>query len=222
MIPGSSAVVELQVAVRREDAIRFLGYPEAVVPPDRVGTRLDRALREARRLVKARGIYRWLPVARARDVGLDPIDAAGLVIGLVTAGSAIERRVSELTLGGDATGALLLDAAGSAAAEEAADRLGAHLVADAASLPAGAISCRISPGYGSWPLEAQKALFDRLSHEALGVELLPSLMMVPRKSVSFAMWLGGDARPLAGCSRCALGHCKYRRVTASSSAQEHP
>ena len=81
--------------------------------------------------------------------------------------------------------------------------------AEASPLP-----CRISPGYGRWPLTAQTNVFDRLPHEQLGVELLPSLLMVPRKSISFAMWIGAEARPtagLSGCHHCNLDHCQYRR-----------
>ena len=55
------------------------------------------------------------------------------------------------------------------------------------------VGCRISPGYGRWPLSAQKALFARLPHETLGVSLNPSMMMTPRKSISFALWLGAKS-----------------------------
>jgi hypothetical protein len=119
---------------------------------------------------------------------------------------------------GDTVGALLLDAMGSAAVEEAADRLGAIItgVEVPPDYDAPAVSCRISPGYGLWPLEAQGPLFGHLPHAAIGVTLRPSLLMEPRKSISFAMWLGADARPIAGlsgCDRCLLTTCRYRRTS---------
>ncbi len=246
--PEPRGVIPLPVRIRRSDLLQFLGYPIERTPPPRVEDRIEPAIDEARRLADAVGSYRHIPVAGAADVGLEPIDAAGLVIGLVTAGGRIESRVAEYLERNDATGALLLDAAGSAAAEEAADLLGAIVASeslgrgfaphdedtrsDGSAADSGSeglhpdpqalryeaphpISCRISPGYGGWPLSAQRMLFDRLPHRLLGISLLPSMMMSPRKSISFAMWLGADARPilgLSGCSRCSLEHCRYRRT----------
>lgn len=219
-------VLSLRVALRREEVLHFLGYPEGREPPARIATKLSSVLELARRLVIARGAYRLLAPGRSRDVGLDLVASEGLVLGLVTAGARLEARASECLREGDATSALLFDAAGSAAAEEAADRLGAAIVAEVSGEDprlaaqefdqddAAHISCRISPGYGRWPLSAQPALFSLLPAAELGVSLAPSFLMVPRKSVSFAMWLGADARPIAGlsgCARCQLPHCRYRK-----------
>lgn len=214
-------VVPLPVSLRLEDVLRFLGYPAGVQPKGRSLARLEELLPEARALVRAQGSYVLVPTERAQSLGLEPLDAVGLVIGAVTAGHELERRASEWLQTGDALGALLLDAAGSAAAEEAADRLGGMAVAKLSNGhvpdehdPAARISCRISPGYGRWKLSAQRALLAFLPQAELGIELLPSLLMLPRKSISFAMWLGADARPLAGlsgCAHCALQECRYRR-----------
>ena len=44
---------------------------------------------------------------------------------------------------------------------------------------------RYSPGYGDWPLEAQRRLFELLdAPRKAGVSLTDSLLMVPSKSVS--------------------------------------
>ena len=214
--PAANAPIELSLTIERKEVLHFLGYPSGERAPARIEALLAQALAEARRLAHSRGVYASLPVERAAEVGLEPIDATGLVIGMVTAGDGIERRAAEAMDRGAATEALLLDAAGSAAAEEAADRLSAVISGDE-SAELRPVSCRVSPGYGHWPLAAQAALFERLPHESIGVTLLPSMLMVPRKSISFAMWLGADARPiagLAGCARCRLEHCRYRRVSA--------
>ena len=178
---------------------------------------LDEALRVARHLVHARGVFMHFPVERATELDLEPVDAVALVVGIVSIGEEIETRVGELMRLGAATRSLFLDAAGSAAVEEAADRLCGMITGDGASggRMTGHVSCRISPGYGSWPITAQTALFDRVPHKPIGVSLLPTMLMVPRKSISFAMWLGTDARPIAGlsgCARCGLEHCRYRKV----------
>lgn len=224
----SRALHRVDTALRlpRADVLHFLGYPEGREPQARVAALLDDCLREARSLVRGRAVWRTLPVEEAADVGLAPLPASGLVIGLVTAGPEIVAAASARMARGDATAALVLDACGSAAAEEAADRTSAAILSslgglapDAATAPspdrAAAVSCRISPGYGQWQLTSQPALFARLPHREIGVHLERSLLMAPRKSVSFAMWLGADARPLAGlsgCTRCELESCRYRRA----------
>lgn len=225
--------VDTPLSLPRADVLHFLGYPPGREPQPRVAALLDECLAEARGLVQGRGVWTTLPAEEAAEVGLVPIPASGLVIGLVTAGAAIVAAASARMLAGDATAALVLDACGSAAAEEAADRISAAIIASLGGIAEGsgpatpeksaeeevpgraaAISCRISPGYGKWPLASQPALFARLSHREIGVQLEYSLLMVPRKSISFAMWLGADARPLAGlsgCARCELESCRYRR-----------
>lgn len=215
------------VTIRRADVLHFLGYPAGREPAPQLSRQLEAAIEEARSLCVPRAGWRRLPIAEARAVELEPLPAEGLVVGLVTAGGSLETRTADHLAAGDATAALLLDAAGSAAVEEAADRAGAAIVAELAggdpeaallvddrSAGAGHVSCRVSPGYGRWPLSAQRALFARLPHRELGIELGGSLLMTPRKSVSFAMWIGADARPIAGlsgCARCELETCRYRR-----------
>jgi len=86
-----------------------------------------------------------------------------------------------------------------------------------------ALQCRLSPGYGRWSLQSQPSLFALLPHAELGIELLPSMLMVPRKSISFAMWLGATVRPttgLAGCPSCGLERCRYRHARAGRQARE--
>jgi len=208
-------VVDLALTIDRAEVLHFLGYPIGHWPSSKLGPLLDQSIEEARDLVVARGGWVRMPSSRSDAIGLEPMDASALVIGLVTVGGGIERRASELLESGETTRALMLDAAGSAAAEEAADRLSAMVVGD--DVPrqrAGHVSCRVSPGYGRWAIDSQRQLFEILPHEAVGVELRPSMLMQPRKSISFAMWIGADTRPitgLSGCSRCELERCRYRK-----------
>jgi len=224
-IAAEGEVLDIPVGIASADVLHFLGYPEGHRPPPQIEIMLEAALDEARARAAGRGAFRVVDPAEAPRVGLETMDASALVLGLVTVGGAIEARASELLGAGETTRALLVDAAGSAAAEEAADRLGALIAGEEAALVeppevargVTSVSCRVSPGYGAWPLTAQRQLFPRLSARELGVELQPSLLMVPRKSISFAMWLGAEARPVAGlsgCARCHLEHCRYRRREA--------
>jgi hypothetical protein len=216
--PGvEGEVIAIPLTVSRDEVLHFLGYVGERRPADRIDRLLEVALEDARRLVFARGVFVRHPVDRSREVGLEPVEASGLVLGIVTIGLPLERWAAELMTTGQATRSLLLDAAGSAAVEEAADRLGAIIGGDSAAdarSAAAHVSCRVSPGYGGWPIRSQQSLFSVVPHRDAGVTLLPSMMMVPRKSISFAMWLGADRRPVAGlsgCARCELEQCRYRR-----------
>ena len=214
-------VSSLRLTVRESDVLHFLGYPMGRRPQRRLEPLLKDVLQEARGLAAARGAFRTLPVSLAAEVGLPAERADGLVLGLVTVGAELERRVTELLGRGEASRALFLDAAGSAAAEEAARRLSVRILGGKSGAEVD-VGCRISPGYGRWPLAAQKALFARLPHEALGVSLNSSMMMVPRKSISFALWIGAKAAPrsgLSGCDTCGLPRCRYRRSPENEAAR---
>jgi len=228
------SVVDLRLALPRSAVLQVLGYPLGYAPSPGVERLLDPLIEEARGLVRARGAWRSLPVERAPEIGLEPLPADELVIGLVTVGAALEEAAADRLARGEATAALVLEACGSAAVEEAADRLGVTIVraCDTINLvcyegdlygepaPAPHIGCRVSPGYARWPITRQSELFARLPHAALGVRLTESFLMLPRKSISFAMWLGAEAQPaaaLSGCPRCELEPCGFRRAPRRTS-----
>lgn len=208
-----------------EELTAFLDYPAGREAPARIRRLFPAIIEEAAGIVDARGIAGRFAPGDAIQLGLEPVEAESLVLGIVTIGPELEARVSALAKRGEVVRGVLLDAAGSAAVEQAADRLSEAVIATSGALcagdlaalrggHAGAIPCRWSPGYGSWPLTAQAAIFARLPHDALGVHLLPSMLMQPRKSISFAMWLGGGAEQngaTRGCARCPLDTCRYRK-----------
>jgi hypothetical protein len=230
-------IASLPRTIPREEVRRLLGYPPGRALPARVEARLDALLPEARALLRPRGACETVPLREAVAVALatpgPPGSFSGFVLGLVSIGPGVETRAADAMRAEQASDALLLDAIGSAAAEAAADAMGSLIAKTTdgtdAEIHAGAVAgpkagvatepgppatpCRISPGYAAWPLTAQKAIFARLPHEAIGVRLLPSMLMIPRKSVTFALWLDSDGRVAGGqggCSRCALDPCPRR------------
>jgi len=163
-------------------------------------------------LLSPRGAWRIVSSAEAANVGMRrPSEKVG--IGLATIGAALEEEVRKRGKDGQPLDALILDAIGSVAAEAAADALHSELCGEARRLGLHAAS-RVSPGYGSWDLTFQPGLLALLPAEALGVRLTSGMMMVPRKSVSFALNLmtvappGRD--PVSKCTRCGLDSCPYR------------
>ena len=214
---GGAQIVRIDVEIRADEVRRLLGYPAGAALPGRSEAAIEAAIAEARRLADGRGAHLALAPERAGELGLPPVSAEALAIGVATVGDAIERRASELMALGEPASALALDAAGSAAADEAADRLSAIIVGRGGEAPEG-VACRLSPGYEGWPLEAQRRLLGLLPAAEVGVALTPSLLMVPRKSVSFAIWLGAAGPPgkgRRGCGECSLVGCRQRREESS-------
>ena len=106
----------------------------------------------------------------------------------VTVGMPLERELRAASLTDPVFG-IALDAAATAAVEEAADATSERIKAWAAGqgLRAGG---RFSPGYGDLPLEVQPQLLATLdAQRRLGITLSASLLMTPTKSVTAVMGL---------------------------------
>ncbi len=111
-------------------------------------------------------------------------DAEKVAICICTIGPELEQETKKLMEKNEMTRALILDALGSEAAEEAAiqsDRILAEKAREMNLWP----SKRFSPGYGKWDIKEQRFIFRLLPAADIGVRLTESCMMVPRKSVSF-------------------------------------
>lgn len=110
--------------------------------------------------------------------------------------------------------ALALDAAGAAAVEDLCGRLQNELESRMAA-EGFFLRPRFSPGYGDFPLEAQKEIVKALDMgRKIGVTLTDSLMLTPSKSVTAV--IGISSRPV-NCSRknepcgsCEALDCPYR------------
>jgi hypothetical protein len=111
---------------------------------------------------------------------LNGCHAVYLVCGTLGTGfDALLRRVSVKS----AADALVLQAVGTAAIEEWMDGIEESIKSEL--LPGEALVRRYSPGYGDFPLEAQRALLGILdTPRTIGVSLTDTLLMTPSKSVS--------------------------------------
>lgn len=218
--------LDLSVAPDEGEVLRYLGYPLGAKPDPRVLAHLRDAITTAWPRLRPRGTYSVYDVESidrrsltlrggARFAG-----AIGEYLGLarraavfvVTAGSEIADLWREALGAGDALDGFIYGAIGSMAAEGAVDALFADL---RGRLTAGeALTLRYSPGYCGLTLAQQRTIFGLLNAAAIEVELLPSLIMTPLKSVSGIVGIG-PAEALAArgspCDRCGLTDCKMRR-----------
>ena len=72
---------------------------------------------------------------------------------------------------------------------------------------------RFSAGYGDFPLEMQREIFDLLRPEKnIGLTLNDSLLMSPSKSVTAIIPIGKkECEKTSGCAACAKKDCQYKR-----------
>jgi len=137
--------------------------------------------------------------------------AQEVVIILCTVGEGLERRAADVSKE-DSVYGLALDAVGSAGVEALANAVCALFEEDATKEDC-KVTIPLSPGMVGWPVEqGQPQIFDLLDTDEIGVRLTESMMMVPRKSLTFVLGIG--KKLIAGgraCDYCSLkGTCRYR------------
>lgn len=106
-----------------------------------------------------------------------------------TIGADIEEEISRLFEAEDSSGAVALDAASSDAVEQAVT-WAAGIIEREAEKQGFITLQRVSPGYGLWNIEANADIVKLLDAEKIGIEVLPSFELLPRKSVVAAVgWI---------------------------------
>ena len=133
-------------------------------------------------------------------------------LAICTIGKALEEEVSRLFTLEEYAAAAILDSVGSVAVESLADYINSLICRQVLEQGLG-LAPRISPGYGVWPLEEQRLIFELLPAEKLGVTLNERYMMQPRKSISFGVGIGQGfttERGVRRCRHCGMIDCPYR------------
>ncbi len=197
--------------IPRRFAYRLLGIRKnGRLPRKSVMAMIDEEFALAAELIDAKAV---MVMSHAGLPGSAFIDSAlPLVVGVCTIGPALEERVATLMESGDQARAVIVDAIGSAAAEEAANRSNL-LICEMSDPTDFQPDRRISPGYGKWNIREQEAIFRFVEPADIGVTLSESLMMMPRKSVSYVVPLEGGtpgSGPGNRCSHCNMADCPLR------------
>lgn len=156
---------------------------------------------------------------RSRKMAKTFRKAKQIVSFIATIGRKIDSEVESLLRGGAIAHGYVVDALGAGAVESLADRFHQQIADELAKndLTAG---LRFSPGYCDWPVTEQQKLFSLLDHQKAGVELSPSCLMSPTKSISavFAIHPAGSNNSKLNshnpCLQCGKKDCLARRVDA--------
>ncbi|MHA1220734.1 MAG: vitamin B12 dependent-methionine synthase activation domain-containing protein [Candidatus Heimdallarchaeota archaeon] len=162
-------------------------------------------------------------------VGYDFIDSENLqprflfkkseqtVLVVCTIGKRLEDESSKYIAKGQLSQGVILDAIASHAAEQVAEYANDHIITEIKEMYQDKqFTVRFSPGYCQWTIEeGQELIFSMLPTQEIGIQLSNSYMMIPRKSISFAMNIGTKVDKKLGlreCETCNLKNCSFRRM----------
>ncbi len=217
---------QLEIEPDPAEVLRYLGYPADAHPDPRIEAQVHSTLRSSRGRLCPRGVYAIHPVlSRTRrrlelsggaafsgPVGEFLAAARRVAVFVATAGPEVVRMADEALRSNDTLGGLVFNALGSHVAEAVVHRIAADLRTRIE--PGEGLTLPYSPGYCGIPLTQQREVFRLVNASGIGVELLPSLIMKPIKSVSGLFGIGpaSDVTAVGNpCDHCALVDCNMRR-----------
>lgn len=185
----------------KKSACSYLGFYGE--PTEEMVARLDDGIAEARSLSHFRAVGKVLtaplPFLCREPYAAFLAGCDGYALVAMTLGVEIERRIRALFVT-DPSRAVVLDACASALIEAEGDaweeRFGQ------------ARTYRFCPGYGGSDVGDVREIFEVLAPEKIGMQLLPSGLMVPQKSMAGVIGLG--KRRARTCGACMLREtCKF-------------
>ena len=138
------------------------------------------------------------------------------ILAVCTIGPNLENKSKEELKNDNLMNGIILDAIASHAAEVAAEETNKKILEKEKELIINKkYTNRFSPGYCQWLIDlGQKLIFDLLHTDQIQVKLTPTYMMIPRKSISFAINIGSKVDQTLGlkeCKTCKKENCDYRQ-----------
>ena len=217
----------IDIQIDRDEVLRYLGYLAGHNVPARVSALVDSHIESASQLIEPQYSSVIRNVDRVEDARVflgDTIFESQIIAHLmqgcqkavifaVTIGGLLEMKVQQLAKAGRVLEEAVVDAVGSAAAEQAAAAV-QNRVREIANAQGMGISLRFSPGYCDWAIDQQTMIFHALNGRSAGIRLTDSCLMVPRKSVSGVIGMsahGKDLETWSPCRTCKQRNCPGRR-----------
>jgi hypothetical protein len=232
-------IKNIKLEIDEKEVLRYQGYSKnkVVKPNELILKIIQEEITRSYDLFNPQGIYSWVEIKSVsiseRKVDLENNfsltfsnsiinllkESDYLVLGVVTIGSSLENTVSELFSQGEYPRALALDAIGTVAVEALSKHL-RNLVCREAKDINFRTTRHFSPGYGDWDINQQKEIFKIIPTHQIKVSLTKSGMMIPRKSLSWAIGLGEKISPSSKednlCKICSYLKCQYRKILGNT------
>ena len=186
------------IKISYDEVLQRLGYLKMSGRPDEnLEIRIKECMETAQRLIMPKAAIAFDNIIASENFimfengyKIESLQAAKLLTGCfkaygiaVTIGAALEKKRNDLIAQKETFKALVLDAAGSVAAEEIIKTANVQ-IEKFEERSNNIISKRFSPGYGDWALQSQKDFLKWTGAERIGIGLSSSFQMRPEKSVS--------------------------------------
>jgi hypothetical protein len=222
--------LEKQFKVTTEQVFCDIGYAPDSEPAPRVAGLINDHLDEAQQLVKPS--YSYLisrvelvygasvlldngTVFHSQIVARTLEKADEVIVFALTIGSELEDEAARLAREGFILQATTLETIGSLYTKQLADWVETR-IGDLARAWGCTASQRFSPGHCDWDVSQQKAVFRMLGEDCAGIHLTDSCLMIPRKSMSGIIGIGGsDINGYNPCTTCEKHDCVGRRSAKS-------
>ena len=214
----------MRTDVIRRETLRYLGLGSAK-PDEKTLEMVERAVALLSERCRPRSTSRIVEIsAGTEDIRLEggAVIHSGslarvmsgcsrmLVFG-ATLGAEADILIKRETAGNIAMGAVM-QAAAAAYIEEYCDDIQTELD-KRFSAEGEPLGDRFSPGYGDFALEYQRELFAILDcPRQIGLTLTEDFIMIPSKSVTAVIPIGGSCGRQLGCRYCEKIDCQYRRI----------
>ena len=225
-------IKDLKLNIDREKVLRYQGYSKKRIkkPNQNILRITEEEINRGYNLFKPQGIYSLIKIINFASEGRVNLEnelsfrfsksvinqlkgANHLLVGVVTIGDFLEKKVSELFSQGEYPQALALDAVGTVAVEDLSR--GVRKLARQEVKEQGLKTSRhFSPGYSGWEVSQQEIVFKSISVDNIGVRLTKGYMMLPQKSLSWAIGVGKEiitpSEEDDNCGNCQSKYCNYK------------
>jgi len=225
-------IKDIKLNIDREEVLRYQGYSrkKIKVPNQNILQITEEEINRGYDLYKPRGIYSlikiicFIPNERINlenelafifsESIFDQLRGAShLLVGVVTIGDFLEKKVSELLSQGKYPQALALDAVGTVAVEDFSREV-RKLARQEVTEQGFKTSRHFSPGYAGWEVSQQDIIFKSIPVDNIGVRLTEGCMMLPQKSLSWVIGAGKEVIVTSeednNCKDCQSKSCNYR------------
>lgn len=225
-------IKDIKLNIDREEVLRYQRYSKKKVkkPNQNILKISEEEIRRGYNLFKPREIYSLTKIISFTPEGrinlendlsfrftksiIDQLKGVShFLIGVVTIGDLLEKKVSELFSQGEYPQALALDAVGTVAVEDFSREV-RKLAHQEVKEQGFKTSRHFSPGYGGWEVSQQEIIFKSIPADNIGVRLTKGYMMLPQKSLSWVIGVGKEiitpSEEDNNCGNCQSKCCNYK------------
>jgi len=224
-------IKDIKLNIDRDEVLRYQGYSKKKVktPNQNILNITEEEINRGYDLFEPQGIYSLVKIIGLASKGINLENgltfrfpksiinqlkgASHLLVGVVTIGDFLEKKVSELFSQGEYPRALALDAVGTVAVEDFSREV-RKLARQEVEERGFKTSRHFSPGYGGWEVSQQEIIFKSIPGENIGVRLTKGYMMLPQKSLSWIIGVGKEmiisSEEDNNCGNCQFKCCNYK------------